>query len=97
MGLVPYKYYFMVENNYEENFITEKLWEPIHCESLCFYWGCPNVEDHIDPMAFVKLDESFEVSLEIIQNAIRDDLWSKRLPYIKKEKNRIRCYMPTLN
>jgi hypothetical protein len=25
-GIVPFKYYFMVENNYEDNFITEKLW-----------------------------------------------------------------------
>src|SRR3990172_9964329 len=38
-GLFPYKYYFMSENNQEYNYITEKLWEPLICECLCFYWG----------------------------------------------------------
>ena len=42
-GIVPYKYYFMAENNLENNYITEKLWEPIISECLCFYYGAPNV------------------------------------------------------
>jgi GR25 family glycosyltransferase involved in LPS biosynthesis/tetratricopeptide (TPR) repeat protein len=87
IGLVPYKYYFMVENNYEDNFITEKLWEPILCESLCFYFGCPNVKDIIDERAFVLLDmNDFEKSYQIIKCAIKEDLWSQRIEFIKQEK-----------
>ena len=89
-GIVPYKYYFMVENNYEDNFITEKLWEPILCETLCFYYGCPNVDKYIDKDAFVLLDMyDFEKSYNIIKKAIEEDWWSKRIDIIKKEKNRI--------
>ena len=89
-GILPYKYYFMVENNYEENYITEKLWEPILCESLCFYYGCPNVTDYIDENAFVLLPiHDFEKCFEIMQTAIREDWWSQRLPIIKKEKEKI--------
>ena len=89
-GILPYKYYFMVENNYEENFITEKLWEPILCESLCFYYGCPNVTDYLDERAFVLLPlDDFEACLQIIQTAIREDWWSQRLPFIQQEKQKI--------
>lgn len=89
-GVLPYKYYFMCENNVEKNFITEKLWEPILCETLCFYWGCPNVSEYINPLAYVQLDmEDFEASYTIMLNAIRDNLWEKRLEVIREEKKKV--------
>jgi hypothetical protein len=89
-GYTPYKYYFMVENNYEENFITEKIWEPILCETLVFYYGCPNVADYIDPEAYVQLDmNDFEKSYKIIKQAIEEDWWSKRIETIRREKKKI--------
>jgi hypothetical protein len=100
VGMLPYKYYFMIENNYEENFITEKLWEPILCESLCFYYGCPNVTDYVDSRAFVLLDiNDFEKSYQIIKKAIEEDLWSQRIDIIRKEKQRILnelAFFPTI-
>ena len=89
-GIVPYKYYFMVENNYERNFITEKMWEPILCETLVFYAGCPNITDYIDKDAFVLLDmNDFEKSYQIIKTAIAEDWWSKRIDAIRKMKKKI--------
>ena len=89
-GFSPYKYCFSVENNSEYNYATEKLWEPILCESLCFYYGCPNVTDYIDSNAFVLLDiYDFEKSYQIIKQAIEEDLWSQRIDIIRKEKQRI--------
>lgn len=89
-GILPYKYYFMVENNYERNFITEKLWEPILCESLCFYHGCPNVADYIDPRAFVQLPiHDFEACYQLMLKAVEEDWWTQRLPYIIEAKQKI--------
>jgi GR25 family glycosyltransferase involved in LPS biosynthesis len=89
-GMIQYKYYFMIENNYEPNFITEKIWEPILCESLVFYYGCPNITDHINSSAFVLLDiNDFEKSYQIIKTAIDEDWWSQRIDIIRKEKTRI--------
>jgi len=89
-GIVPYKYYFMCENNAEHNFITEKLWEPILSESLCFYWGCPNLADIVDPRAFVHLDmNDFESAYNTMNAAIQMNLWEERLPYIKAAKQKI--------
>lgn len=100
-GIIPYKYYFIVENNYEENYITEKLWEPILCETLVFYYGCPNVSEYIDEQAYVQLDmNNFEKSYNIIKQAIKEDWWSQRIEYIKKEKKKILNelgFFPTIN
>ena len=92
-GIMPYKYYFMVENNCENNFITEKIWEPLLTESLCFYDGCPNIKEYIDERAFVQINmDDFEGSLKIIQTAISEDWWSQRIEYIRNEKDRVLDY-----
>jgi GR25 family glycosyltransferase involved in LPS biosynthesis len=86
----PYKYYFMCENNAEPGYITEKLWEPILCESLCFYWGAPNVADYVDPRAYVQLDMSdYEAAYETIKKAIAEDWWSQRIEHIHAAKQKI--------
>jgi hypothetical protein len=99
--LVKYKYCFSCENNSEKNYATEKIWESILFECLCFYWGCPNLEDHIDSRAFVRLPlDNFDESLSIITKAVEEDWWSQRIDVIKKEKQRIRNelgFFPRLN
>lgn len=90
MELAKYKYCFSCENNSEKNYASEKIWEPILFECLCFYWGCPNLEEHIDSLAFVRLPlDNFEESLSIITKAIEEDWWSQRIDIIKKEKQKI--------
>jgi GR25 family glycosyltransferase involved in LPS biosynthesis len=89
-GISPYKYYFMVENNYEEDFITEKLWEPILCETLVFYYGCPNIDKYVNPLSYVLLDmNDFEKSAQIIKQALEEDWWSQRIDIIRQEKERL--------
>ena len=89
-GILQYKYYFMCENNFEPGFITEKLWEPILCESLVFYCGAPDVSIYVDPLSYVSIDlDDFDKAYEIISNAIACDLYSQRLPYIKQMKRKL--------
>ena len=89
-GLIQYKYYFMSENNFEPGFITEKLWEPILCETLVFYCGAPDVSKYVEPLSFVEIDlDDFDKAYEIISKAIASDLYEERLPYIRKMKNRL--------
>lgn len=96
-----YKYCISVENNSEYNYATEKIWEPILCECLCFYWGCPNIADYIDSRAYVLLDmNDFEKSCETIKRAIEEDWWTERIDIIRKEKEKILnelAFFPTLD
>ena len=87
-----YKYVLAVENNSEPNYATEKIWESILCEALCFYWGCPNLEEYIDPRAFVRLPlEDPATALQIVQQSIKEDWWAQRLEVIKQMKAKILC------
>jgi len=98
-GLIPYRYYFMIENSFEENYASEKIWEPILTESLCFYYGCTNLTQYIDERAFVQLNKDMETSCELVKTAMREDWYTLRLPYIRAAKRDIlnRLYFfPTL-
>ncbi len=89
-GLFPYKYTICVENNSEHNYTTEKLYDGILSECLCFYWGAPNIDEIIDSKAFIKLNlDNFEEAYETITKAIENNEWEKRLKFIKKEKIKI--------
>lgn len=89
-SLLSYKYTFNCENNNLNNYYTEKIIDGILSECLVFYSGCPNIKDFIDPEAFIYLElEDFEKDYQIIKKAIEDDLWSKKLPFIKKAKEKI--------
>ncbi len=89
-GLFPYYYHFNAENTQETGYFTEKIIDPILSETLCFYWGSPNISNYIHPMAYVKLDlERPEYSLEIIEKYITMDLYDKHLKYIKYAKDKI--------
>lgn len=93
VGIVPYKYYFMMENNGEHNFVTEKMWEPLLTDTLVFYWGCPNMGDLINPKAYIELDPTdFAKSFKIVKDAILNDEWSKRIEYIRQEKQKVLNY-----
>ena len=89
-GLFPYKYTFSAENCAERNYFTEKICDAILAECLCFYWGCPNISDFFDDRSFVQLDlNDFNESLRVVQAAIENDEWSKRLVYIRAMKAKI--------
>jgi hypothetical protein len=88
--LSKYKYTFNAENCPESNFFTEKLIDPIINESLCFYWGCPNVEQFIDPRCFIRVDISKPAeALEVVKQAMADNEWEKRIGFIREEKRKI--------
>jgi glycosyl transferase family 10 (putative fucosyltransferase) len=89
-ALLPYRYHLAVENNREHNYITEKLWEPLLTETLCFYWGAPNTAEQVDPRAFIPLDlDDFEAALHTIKTAILANEWERRLEVIRREKRKV--------
>lgn len=89
-AILPYKYCFNVENHFIKNYYTEKLIDCILGESLCFYSGCYNISEFLDPRAYVYLELSnFEHDLEIVKRAINEDWHTKRLPFIREAKKKI--------
>lgn len=88
--ILPYKYYLHAENNAEYNYITEKLWDGIMAECVCFYWGCPNVGDYIDPACYILLDRyDHSQNAQTIKKAIEYGEWEKRITNIREQKKRL--------
>lgn len=82
-----YKYFLAIENVSEHNYATEKIWEPIVNEMLCFYWGCPNILEYIDPEAIVLINPlNMRETCDIIQRAIAENWHAQRLPAIRRAK-----------
>lgn len=94
-GLLAYKYHFNTENAVESGYYTERFVDAILCECLIFYYGCPDIERWVDPECFIPLDlTKLEESLTIVEKAIADNEWEKRLPAIREQK---RKFMEELN
>jgi hypothetical protein len=89
-ALFPYKYCLIVEDNDIKNYFTNKLTDAILSECLVFYCGCYNIKHYINENAFISINlDNFENDYNIIQKAIKEDWYIKRLKYIKEAKNKI--------
>jgi len=89
-SLLNYYYNMMAENCQEVDYFTEKILDPILCETLCFYWGCPNVKSYLHPKSYINLDFSRpKLAIQTIVNSINNDEYSKRFKYIKESKRKI--------
>ncbi len=89
LGLLPFRYHIAIESCSEPGYFTEKIADGILAECLCFYWGCPNIEDFIDSRAFIRLPDSKEDCLRVIKESIDGDEFGKRIGYIRTEKKRL--------
>lgn len=93
-AMFPYKYVFNCENHSIKNYYTEKLIDGILAECLVFYSGCHNVKEYIDERAFVWLELSnFEADYQKVKKAMEENLWEKRIVYIRKAKKKILDYL----
>lgn len=89
-GIEPYYYTLHAENIKISNYITEKLYDAILCETLCFYNGDNTVEDYINPLAFYRLPDDIQESANLIKTLSADKaLWESRYKYIMEAKTRI--------
>lgn len=89
-ALIPYKYSFACENSFINGYVTEKLMDCITAETLCLYYGAPNVATFIHPGPYIQLDlTDWPIAVKTIQQAISSQQWEKRLHLIKQEKHRI--------
>jgi hypothetical protein len=89
-GLIDYKYHFMAENTPIENYFTEKIVDCILSETLCFYWGCPNIDTYIDEKCYIRLPlNDIDECINIIRKSIENNEWEKRIDFIRREKQKI--------
>ena len=82
-----YKYILSAENNNEYNYATEKIWESFILGCLCFYDGCPNLSEYVDPLSYIQISlENKEQSLNTILEHINNNSWECRIQNILSAK-----------
>jgi len=96
-ALAPFRYHIAIENHLQPGHHTEKLTDCILAECLCFYYGDPDYKKTYpsDPVIPIDIRDP-DGSEIIIQNAIANDAYRKRLPYILKAKKRALKHSNTL-
>jgi len=60
--LSQYKFLICFENISKHNYLTEKLINAYHCNTIPIYWGCPNVSDYINMKSILYLKPNYTES-----------------------------------
>ncbi|MCX2477770.1 glycosyltransferase family 10 [Pedobacter sp. MC2016-15] len=56
VGLLPYEYSIAIENSHEKNYISEKFFDCVLCNTVPIYNGAPNISDVYDQNYFRTID-----------------------------------------
>lgn len=89
-ALAPYKYHIALENNVYPDYWTEKISDAYLAGSFPFYSGCPNLSDYFSPKSFLAIDiNKPEETLEMIKNAVNNNLYEKSIQEIDNARNLI--------
>ena len=84
--LANYKYSIAIENDYCDDWVTEKFFDCLYAHTLPFYYGCPNLGSIVNKESFIRINiDDFESSVKIIESAIKENEFEKRLEILKKE------------
>ena len=89
-AIAPYKYHLAIENHIAPHHWTEKLSDVFLGAALPFYCGCPDAAEYFPAESFIPIDiEDVEGAAAIIQQAIRNNEYEKRLPHILEARRRV--------
>lgn len=88
-AIFPYKYHLNVENQYIDNYISEKLVDGVLGECLTFYKGAPNVTDFYDKDGMVLLSGNIEEDIRLIIDTISNNAYNKHKAGIMRNKQRV--------
>ena len=85
--LADYKYTIAIENDFCEDWVTEKYFDCIYANTLPFYYGCPNLETIVDNNSFIRINiDNFDETLRIIEDAIQNNEFEKRKELVQNQK-----------
>ncbi len=89
-ALLSYKYSIAMENSSTPYYCTEKIGDCFACLTMPIYWGCPNITEYFPKESMILIDENdFKGSLERIEEAVRDDYYTKYFDAIVHAKERL--------
>lgn len=92
-ALVDYRFSIVIENTYQENYITEKLIDSFVVGTIPIYWGCPNVSNFFDKNGIITFNTIED--LKAILPTLTPELYNSKLESIKKNFETAKKYAIT--
>jgi len=88
-AIVDYQYSIAIENSSYDNYLTEKFFDLIVCNTVPLYYGAPNVSGIYPDNSFIALDFSgpIEKTVEQVIDIYNNDDYETRLPHVLEAKN----------
>lgn len=83
-GIINYMFHVVVENDFYDNYYTEKLTDCFATGTVPVYLGSPAVGDQFNMDGIILLDEKFDI------NSLNEDLYNSKLDAIKDNLERVR-------
>lgn len=86
----PYKYQIVIENCRNKNYWTEKIGDCFLSNTYPIYFGCNNINDYFNEKSYTEIDiHNPEKAMEIIDDVINEDLFSKRQSELQQSKLKV--------
>lgn len=91
-SLVQYKFNLAIENEYQDNWVTEKFYDSILTETIPIYYGCKNIEKIYPEDGYIlikdlnNLQEIKELLYHINKNS--DEIYNQKITGLRQIKKR---------
>lgn len=89
--LSEYKYSIAIENDFLEDYVTEKLSDCYLAYTLPIYYGCPNIDKYYNVESLVKIDiNDFEFSKKTIEDLIdNESYYDEHFKFINESRTKV--------
>ena len=89
-GILPYKYTIAIENNSQNDYISEKIMDSYLGYSIPIYFGAKNVEEYFPKNSFIKIDiYNLHDSLNLIENVLDSDFYEANFDALLEARRRV--------
>lgn len=91
-SLIDYKFNLAIENEYQDNWVTEKFYDSILTETIPIYYGCKNIKEIYPEDGYILINDinnmsEIEELLKHINNN-SDEIYNQKIKGLKEIKKR---------
>lgn len=89
---LPYRFSLSIENEYQKNWISEKFYDPIVCNTVPIYYGCSNIKELYPEDGYILIEDINNISYikELLTYIYtnHEEVYKQKLPGLLKIKER---------
>ncbi|TSJ40299.1 hypothetical protein FO440_11100 [Mucilaginibacter corticis] len=89
--LAPYQYSIAIENDFCDDWLTEKFFDCHLSFTYPFYYGCPNAEKYFSPKSFSRINiDDFNHSVKVIESILlNENYYTEHLQFLEEERIKV--------